>query len=152
MPVTSVTSGRVEPCRERRGEVARLVGVRKEDQRGLLLGDDGGERHHVTVGRVALECRILGHDDALAPRSGELCRRGVERRAQERHAHGAAGLLRGGDGFPRGAIQRAVALLGDDQHAHWITLASSRSFATSCRAASAGGPVSSSVFFAFSGT
>ena len=65
---------------------------------------------------------------------------------------GLAGLLRGGDGFPGGAIQRAVALLGDDQHAHWITLASSRSFATSCRAASAGEPLNSSVFFAFSGT
>ncbi len=68
------------------------------------------------------------------------------------HAHGARRLLGGGDGFPCGAIQRAVALLGDDQHAHWITLASSRNFATSCRAASAGEPLKSSVFFAFSGT
>ena len=124
----------------------------KKTSDGLLLGDDRGERHHIAVGRVALERRILDDDDALASRGGELCRRGVERRAQDANAHGAAGLLRGGNGFPRGAIQRAVALLGNDQHAHWITLASSRSFATSCRAASAGEPVSSSVFFAFSGT
>ena len=104
------------------GGVAGKSGRSDRDDLGNVGRRDLGRRAcHVAAGD--------GHDDRLASRE----------------------VLRGRDGFPRGAVEGAVPLLGDDED-HAITLASSRSLRTSVEAASAADPVMISVCFVFCGT
>src|SRR5262249_8085425 len=104
---------------------------------------------------VRLERGMLDGHDLFDLGGSEFA--GDRRRARARNrnrdwrAADASQLLGSGNGFPRGAVQLAVALFGNDED-HWTTRASSRSLRTSSFAASAGDPGMSCVFFAFSGT
>jgi hypothetical protein len=100
--------------------------VRQEDERGLLLLDERRQREHEPVGCVFTKGLVFDGNHPLARGRRELARHGVEGVAGDRNLQRPARLLCRGDRFPRRAIQGAAALLGDDQHAHWITLASSR--------------------------
>ena len=104
-----------EPGGERRREVARLIGVRQEHQRGRFLVDERRERRDVAVGRVLGERRRVDDDDLRDVGGGELRRGRVDARPEHRDPDRSAGLLRRGDRLPRGAIQLPVALLGDDE-------------------------------------
>ena len=93
---------------------------------------------------------MIDDDHLVDGRRRKLGRDGVDAGSEDRDLDGRAGLLSGSNRFPRRAIERPIALLGDDK-SHERTLASSRSFATSCLAASAAEPEIICVCLAFSG-
>jgi hypothetical protein len=127
--------------------------VRQQDERRLHGVDDRAMRGDPAVGGVPGKSGRGDRHDL-----GDVGRRDLGRRP----CHVAAGdgngdrlasreVLRSGDGFPRGAVERAIPLLGDDED-HAITLASSRSLRTSVEAASTADPVMISVCLVFCGT
>ncbi len=148
----SVTSARSKPRRERRREVARLIGVRQEDERRPGLSDELRERGHVRVARVGGQRRRGDRQDLLDARGGEL---GGERRVVGPEKcdvdRRATRLLRRGNDFPGRPVEHAALLFRDDEN-HDSTLASSRRRRTSSLAASAGDPAIIWVCFVFSGT
>src|SRR5712671_7441313 len=84
---------------------------------------------------LVLVVRCVGREDFpdARDRCGGLCRRSGVRAGNEDDDI-AADLRRRGDGIERRRFDRLVVVLGDDQHAHAITFASLRSFATSALA------------------
>ena len=143
----------VERGGQRGREVARLIGVRQHHPGRLDLGHQRSVRVDPAVGGVGVQ-RGAGDGDDLGDGGGRKVGRDAgDVSAGNADDHGGTGrqVLRGGDGFPRRAIELAAALLGDDED-HAITRASSRSFLTSVAAASDAEPASISVCFVFSGT
>src|SRR6185369_17188984 len=114
---------------------------RQQHERRRRLLDDLLQHHREAVRRVRCERRMIGmqyfgdtaggkfpgHGGGICAGDGDLDRQAAGHR------------LGGGHGFPRRPIQRAVAMLRDDENHR--TLASSRSRFTRSRAASAGEPV-----------
>ncbi len=98
-----------------------------------------------------LESRILEEEHHLALRRGQFVCNTADVRSGDGDPH-RTGRLGGGDGFPCRPVQPPLACLGDHEHAHWITLASSRSFVTSPFAASVGEPPIICDVLPFSGT
>ena len=155
-PMTSVTSAPIERGRQRRREVARLIGVGKHDvrRRGCSITCRMALTNASGVYVPSASSSSVSHPAHVS--GGELARDAGRRSARRRrHAHraGCAGdlreLLRAGDGFPAGAIELAVLLLGDDENHR--TRASLASRLTSSFAASAGEPPIITVCFAFCG-
>ena len=146
----------VEPRGQLRREVARLVGVRQQhERRRQLRRSRPAAPRRSRPACSALERRVLDGDDfrrpaprrarAATPSTPAPSTAIVDRRRRRQ-------LLRRGDRFPRRAIQRAVALFGDDED-HAITRASSRSRAHQLLARPRpASPAISCVFLAFSGT
>jgi hypothetical protein len=147
--------GAVEPGRQLRREVARLVGMRQRHNFRIQLTDRVLQRGDVAIGRVGLEGRALDRDHLGDAGDRDLGSRGgcVRARAgqRDRDRLAAGELLHRRHRFPGGAIQLAAALFADDED-HAITRASSRSRRTSSFAASAADPWISCVFLLFSGT
>src|SRR5260221_2568557 len=81
---------------------------------------------------LVLVVRCVGREDFpdARDRGGGLCCRTAVRAGNKDHDV-AADLRCRGDGIERRRFDRLVVVLGDDQHAHAITFASLRSFATS---------------------
>src|SRR5260221_11996308 len=81
---------------------------------------------------LVLVVRCVGREDFpdARDRGGGLCRHTAVR-AGNKDDDVAADLRCRGDGIERRRFDRLVVVLGDDQHAHAITFASLRSFATS---------------------
>ena len=136
-------------------EVANLVGMRKHHVIRLVRGDQLPESKAVTIGRVVLQQRVVhGVDLRDLPARQRLRRRF---RATARHGRKyrqiqfGAELLTGRQRFKRHLVQFAVPLFQYHQNAAHITLASNRSFSTSCAAASFGGPSNTCERFDFSG-
>ena len=102
----------VKPRSQRRREIARLVRVREEDVRRLLLGNQPGQRGDVAVGRVLR--KRLGHDDDHFGNvcGGDLGRTSIHRSAQHDDLQRSAGLLRGRNRLPARAVQSPVTLFG----------------------------------------
>src|SRR5712671_7296483 len=84
---------------------------------------------------LVLVVRCVGREDFpdARDRGGGLCCRTAVR-AGNKDDDVAADLRCRGDGIERRRPDRLVVVLGDDEHAHAITLASLRSFATSALA------------------
>ena len=123
--------------------------MRQEDPIGLLGVDQLLERQHEAVRGVVLQRRIVDDDDLRRRRPRRARRDGVHAGTEHGDLHRPARSLRGGDRLERGAIERAVAMFGDDED--HSALASSRRRLTSSFAASAGAPGSICVFLPFSG-
>src|SRR5438034_8974956 len=82
--------------------------------------------------KLVLVVRRIDHEDFLDARDrrgGLGCRATV--RAGNKDDDIAADLRRGSDGIERRRFDRMAVMLSNDEHAHAITLASLRSFATS---------------------
>ena len=90
--------------------------MRDEHALGLLLLDERRERQHMTVRRVASQRGVIDDDHFVHGRRGQFGRRRVDAGAEDRDLDRPAGLLRRRDGFPRRAIQRAVALFCYNQY------------------------------------
>ena len=132
----------LEPRRELRREVARLIGVRQEHaRRAVSCAIDALQRRDEAVRRVRLERRVLD-DDRLRRRraAASSAADGVARRRRARRplTGGPPSLLRRGDRFPRRAIELAVALFGDDENHDSAPALRRAACATSSFAASAG--------------
>src|SRR5262249_45221809 len=138
-----------------RSEVARLVRMGQEHLCRRQLPHDSLQNGGEAVGGVRFERRVLDRQDfgGLRGSGGGPHTRGVRARDEDggRRSWSLGPPLRADDRLPRGAIEFAVALLGNDEN-HAMTRASSRSFRTSSFAASAGDPSMSWVFLPFSGT
>ena len=144
--------GSIEPGRERRHEVPRLIRVRRDDERRRGRLNHRHERLHEPVGRVDRERGMLERDHLGDVRGSQPARDRANARAGQHDRHGTAQLLRRRNGLPRRAVQHAVFLLRDHQDAHDpITRTSSRSTRTSSLAASAGEPPSTRVCLDFCG-
>ena len=147
----------IERRRQRRREVARLIGVRKHDVRAATARSiDLLQRLHERVRRVGAERVVFDGDHAAAPPRPRARSPDPATPLPEHRRSGWSGvtglarqLLRGGDRLPARAIELAVLLFGDDENHR--TRASSRSRLTSSLAASAGEPPIITVCFAFCG-
>ena len=142
-------------CQTRRDlgrEIARLIGMRQDDERWTQSFDHLLQGGGVAVRRVRLQRGVIGGNDFLNLCGGELCGDGVDAGPRDHHGDRlfTGELLSGGDGFPGGAIQAAAALFGNDEDQR--TRASSRRRRTSSLAASGGLPPMICVFLPFCGT
>ena len=100
-----------ESDRERRHEVASLIGVRDKDTVGLLLREERDKGEHVPVGCVARQRGVIDNKHFVDGRRRELGRNRVDPGTKDGDLYGFACVLRRRNGFPRRAIEYSVALL-----------------------------------------
>jgi hypothetical protein len=101
-------------CELRR--VSRASGTcGKDDVRGRLSRDEGGQRLHESIGGIGVQGVVFRGDDLSDVGRRELAGGRCDAGAQDDDLHRPAHLLRSRDRFPRRAIERSVSLLGDNR-------------------------------------
>jgi hypothetical protein len=104
-----------EPRRECRREVAGLIRVRQNHELGFFFGNHRRERHHVPVGRVLAKGRIVDENDFRRVGRRDFRRGRADTGSCKEDLDGGPSLLPGRDRLPRRAVERASALLRNDE-------------------------------------
>ncbi len=104
-----------ESCRERRREVTRLVGVRKEDEIWRFLTDESRQREDMTIRCVRRQRGVIDMNHFVDACRCQFGRDGSDTGSENGDLDWPRALLRSRDRFPRGAVEGAVTLFCYDE-------------------------------------